>query len=94
MQEELEKILGKGCRLPKNEHEIENEFRRYIWELKIIYGRDFKKRLNQYKLKNPDIDISAYGINSVFRVIQVILYIFGSIAAALNITDHIHNLFR
>ncbi|HEV2193067.1 MAG TPA: hypothetical protein VGR54_05545 [Nitrosopumilaceae archaeon] len=92
MQKELGEILGKGCKLPRYEHEIEGQFRRYYCELKVLHGRDFKKRLYQFRQKHPEVDISDYSINSVLRIVQLILYILASIAAVLNIIDHVHNL--
>lgn len=95
MQKELGKtLLGKGCKLPKNENEIEPEFNRYRWDLKIIHGQLFKERLNQYKLKHPNVDIAFYPINSTLRILQYLLYLIASTAGGLNILDYANKLFH
>lgn len=95
IQKELGKtLLGKDCKLPKNENDIEPEFNRYRWDLIITHGQLFKERLNHYKLKHPNVDLTSHPINSTLRILQHLLYLLGSTAAALNIIDHANKTFH
>lgn len=76
MQKELSKtILGKGCHLPKSEHEVESKYFRYVWILKIRNGKIFKERLTKYKDKHSDIDIYSFSINTPLQIIHFIAYV-------------------
>lgn len=82
-------LLGKNCCLPKNQHEIESKYYRYIWELKIRHAQIFKERLFRYKEKHPEIDLYSYPINTPLRIAQTVFYIVGTLGAGLAILDFI-----
>ncbi len=56
-KEIAESLLGLGCRLPKNENEIDGKFYRYKWNLELIHNSLFKTRYGKYKEKHPNLDL-------------------------------------
>lgn len=90
MQEELAKLLGKGCELPHNKNQLDHEFHRHVWDLKIKDAKTFKERLFNYKEKHQDVDISADDINVARTVLQYLVYVAGGIASATTILHNLH----
>jgi hypothetical protein len=80
IQKDLDKILGSGNHLPRDIHELDGQFNRYIWELHARDGGAFKSRLSKYKNNHPEVNIHAEDINSYLLALHWTVYIIGGIA--------------